>query len=150
VIYFLGMALLIAFDQWTKKWAIDALMLQGPKSWIEGFLGFRYAENTGAAFSILRDKQLLLIILTSVIILGLCGYLIKAIRTDAHVTVKWAYMLLISGAIGNFIDRVRLNYVVDFLEFRFINFPIFNIADVCVVVGVSLLAGATFFFKYDF
>ena len=112
MIYFIGMALLIAFDQWTKKWAIDTLMLQGPKSWIDGLIGFRYAENTGAAFSILRDKQLLLIILTSVIILGLCGYLVKAIRTDAHVTVKWAYMLLISGAIGNFIDRVDRKSVV--------------------------------------
>lgn len=150
MIYFIGLALLIVIDQLTKSWAVNTLMAKGTMPFLEGLLGFRYAENTGAAFSILREKQLLLILMTSVIIVGLIGFMIKAIRTDEHIVVKLSYMLIISGAIGNLIDRVRLNYVIDFLEFKFIQFPIFNIADVCVVSGVGLLILATLFFKYDF
>lgn len=150
MLFFLGIIALIVADQVTKLWAVNHLLGKGALPWIDGLLGFRYTQNTGAAFSILREKQLLLILMTSVIIVGLIGFMIKALRTDTHVVVKWAYMLIISGAIGNLIDRVRFNYVIDFLEFRFINFPIFNIADICVVAGVSLLALATFFLKYDF
>lgn len=150
MLFFLGIIMLIVADQVTKVWAVNHLIGKGALPWIEGLLGFRYTENTGAAFSILREKQLLLILMTSVIIVGLIGFLVKALRTETHMVVKWAYMLLISGAIGNLIDRVRFNYVIDFLEFKFINFPIFNIADVCVVIGVSLLAIATLFLKYDF
>lgn len=150
MIYFIGLALLIVIDQLTKSWAVNTLMEKGSMPFINGLIGFRYAENTGAAFSILRDKQLLLILMTSVIIIGLIGFMIKAVRMDEHVVVKLSYMLIISGAIGNLIDRVRLNYVVDLLEFKFIQFPIFNIADVCVVLGIVLLVIATLFLKYDF
>jgi signal peptidase II len=150
VIYFLGAIILLGLDQVTKMLAVSNLMNKGTVTFIEGFLGFRYTENTGAAFSILREKQLLLILLTSVVIIALIGFFVKALRTDTHIVVKLSYMLLLSGAIGNLIDRVRLNYVIDFLEFRFIQFPIFNVADMCVVVGVVLLAFSTLFLKYDF
>ncbi len=150
MIYFIGIAIMIALDQATKFWAVKALLEKGSMPFISGVLGFRYTENTGAAFSILREKQLLLILLTSVIIVALMGFLIKALRTDVHVVVKLAYMFILAGAVGNLIDRVRLNFVIDFLEFRFVQFPIFNIADICVVVGVSLLAVGTLFLKYDF
>ncbi|GAB6106994.1 signal peptidase II [Fusibacter bizertensis] len=150
MIYFLGIIILLGLDQVTKWFAVSNLMNKGAVSFINGFLGFRYTENTGAAFSILREKQLLLILLTTVVIVALIGFFVKALRTDTHIVVKLSYMLLISGAIGNLIDRVRLNYVIDFLEFRFIQFPIFNVADMCVVVGVILLAISTLFLKYDF
>lgn len=150
MIYFISIVALIAADQWSKYWAIGALMNQPSREFIKGFLGFRYTENTGAAFSILRDQQLLLIVLTFLILAGMTGYLIKAVKTNAPTPVKIAFVFVISGAIGNFIDRIRLNYVVDFLEFKFIDFPIFNIADVCVVAGVILLAYSTIFLKYDF
>ncbi len=150
MIYLISIVALIVADQWSKYWAIGALMNQPSSEFIKGFLGFRYTENTGAAFSILRDQQLLLILLTFLILAGMAGYLVKAIRTDAPIVVKIAFVFVIAGAIGNFIDRVRLNFVVDFLEFKFIDFPIFNIADVCVVVGVILLAFSTIFLKYDF
>lgn len=150
MIYFLGAIILLGLDQVTKMLAVSNLMNKGTVTFIEGFLGFRYTENTGAAFSILREKQLLLILLTSVVIIALIGFFVKALRTDTHIVVKLSYMLLLSGAIGNLIDRVRLNYVIDFLEFRFIQFPIFNVADMCVVVGVVLLAFSTLFLKYDF
>ncbi len=150
MIYFIGVIILLGLDQVTKFLAVSNLMNKGAVAFIDGFLGFRYTENTGAAFSILREKQLLLILLTSVVIVALIGFFVKALRTETHIIVKLSYMLLISGAIGNLIDRVRLNYVIDFLEFRFIQFPIFNVADMCVVVGVVLLAFSTLFLKYDF
>ena len=150
MLYLIGIIILIGLDQLSKYWAISALIGKGALGFIPGLLGFRYVENTGAAFSILRDKQLLLILLTTVMIAGLIGFLIKSIRTETTIVVKMAYTLLIAGAIGNLIDRVRLDYVVDFLEFRFIQFPIFNLADVFVTVGVSLLIFATLFMKYDF
>lgn len=149
-VYLLSILFMISADQWTKWWAVNTLMASGPKDFLGPILGFRYVENTGAAFSILRDKQLLLIGITFLVLLAMIGLLFKSVKTGEHAVVKWAYTLIIAGAIGNFIDRVRLDYVVDFLEFRFINFPIFNIADVLVVVGVGLLSIATFFLKYEF
>lgn len=148
--YILAMIALIGVDQWTKHWAVVNLVGQSPQTWIPHFLGFRYAENTGAAFSILRDQQLLLIVLTFLIMAMMFGFMYKAHKTDAHWVVKWAYTLILAGAIGNFIDRIRLDYVIDFLEFKFITFPIFNVADVCVVLGVILLGFSTIFLKYDF
>ena len=68
MIYFLGIIILLGLDQVTKWFAVSNLMNKGAVSFINGFLGFRYTENTGAAFSILREKQLLLILLTSVVI----------------------------------------------------------------------------------
>lgn len=150
MIYFITIIALIGIDQLTKIWAVDALMHKGPQGFIDGFLGFRYVENTGAAFSILKDQQLLLILITFVILAGMIGYMIKAIKTEAPIVVKLAYISIISGAVGNFIDRARLNYVIDFLEFKFIRFPVFNVADVLVVVGVILLSYAILFMKYDF
>jgi len=150
VLYFVGVIVLLVLDQITKHYAVSQLIGKGQVDFIPNLLGFRYTENTGAAFSILREKQLLLILLTSVVIVALIGYFIKAIRTDVHMVVRISYMMIIAGAVGNLIDRVRLNYVIDFLEFRFMSFPIFNIADVCVVVGVILLAIAALFLKYEF
>ena len=98
-----------------------------------------YAENTGAAFSILRDKQLLLIILTLIIIIALLFYLIRNLKTD-QIFLKLPLSLIIGGALGNLIDRVRLNYVVDMLDFTLINYPVFNMADVFVVSGVVIFA----------
>lgn len=150
MLYFVGVIVLIVLDQITKQLAVSQLIGKGQVDFIPNLLGFRYTENTGAAFSILREKQLLLILLTSVVIVALIGYFIKALRTDVHMVVRISYMMIIAGAIGNLIDRVRLNFVIDFLEFRFMSFPIFNIADVCVVVGVILLAIAALFLKYEF
>ncbi len=149
MVYFLLSLIIVAIDQLTKKMAVDHLIGQGPQPLIDGFLGLRYIENRGAAFSILNNKQLLLILVTFVILGLIVGLLVKAIMNHSMIIVKISYALIIAGALGNFIDRIRLNYVVDFLEFRFIKFPIFNVADVSVVSGVILLVIATIFFKYE-
>ena len=98
-----------------------------------------YARNTGAAFSILRDKQAFLILVTAIVVVALIYYLIKILKTG-EVAFKLSLAIIIGGALGNLIDRVRLNYVTDFLDFTLINYPIFNLADVFVVSGVVMLS----------
>jgi signal peptidase II len=87
----------------------------------------------------LRDKQALLILVTAIVVGALIYYLIKILKTG-EVAFKLSLAIIIGGALGNLIDRVRLNYVTDFLDFTLINYPIFNLADVFVVSGVVLLS----------
>ncbi|SHK13553.1 lipoprotein signal peptidase [Geosporobacter subterraneus DSM 17957] len=84
-------------------------------------------------------KQPLLIILTLIIIVALLFYLIRNLKTD-QVFLKFSLSLIIGGALGNLIDRIRLNYVVDMLDFTLINYPVFNMADVFVVSGAVIFA----------
>jgi len=87
-----------------------------------------------------------LISITAVVITALLYYLIKILKTG-EVTLKLALTFIIGGALGNFIDRVRLNYVTYFLDFTLINYPIFNLADVFVIAGVVLLSYMVLFRK---
>lgn len=137
--YFIIIALVFIIDQLSKY--LTVIYLKPIKSYpiITNIFHLTYAENTGAAFSILRDKQLLLIISTLIIIIGLIFYLIRNLKTD-QVFLKLSLSLIIGGALGNLIDRVRLNYVVDMLDFTLINFAIFNMADVFVVSGAVIFA----------
>jgi signal peptidase II len=138
--FLLAAAALIAVDQLTKYWAEHTFPLGGA-----GYplgLGFHltYVRNTGAAFGIFQDGTLLLGILSVVVSLGLLVYLILNARTLPRLQL-WALTLIFSGAVGNMIDRFRLGYVIDFIHFYLPNFdfPVFNIADSCVVVGAALL-----------
>ncbi|MCR5005437.1 MAG: signal peptidase II [Clostridiales bacterium] len=128
--------LLIAFDQWTKYLAQNGL--DKPIPLIRGVFELQYVENQGAAFGILQNKLWLFIIFT-LIMLTVLGYLYY--KTPAEKSFGWirlALILIISGAIGNLIDRVLRRYVVDFLYFKLIDFPVFNVADSFVVVGCCL------------
>lgn len=135
--YFIIIALVLIIDQLSKYLTIAYLKPIRSYPLINNIFHLTYAENTGAAFSILRDKQLLLIISTLIIITALLFYLIKNLKTD-QVLLKFSLPLIIGGALGNLIDRIRLGYVVDMLDFTLINFAIFNMADVFVVLGVIL------------
>ena len=139
------MLVLIGIDQLTKVWAVSTLGNgMDIKLW-EGVFHFHYISNYGAAWGILSGKKIFLIVLTSLIIIGMIWYMRKLPQT---VWGKWgrvAFILIISGAIGNLIDRLFLGYVRDFLYFILINFPIFNVADILVVVGVGLLMIVMFF-----
>ena len=139
VIMIICMLILIGIDQLTKVWAVNTLGNgMDIKLW-EGIFHFHYISNYGAAWGILSGKKIFLIGLTSLIIIGMIWYMRRLPHT---VWGKWgrvAFILIISGAIGNLIDRLFLGYVRDFLYFILINFPIFNVADILVVVGVGLL-----------
>lgn len=87
----------------------------------------------------MRDKQALLILVTAIVVGALIYYLLKILKTG-EVAFKLSLAIIIGGALGNLIDRVRLNYVTDFLDFTLINYPIFNLADVFVVSGVVMLS----------
>ncbi len=132
---------LVGIDQLTKwlvatyikpQHSVNLISING-REW----LNLTYQENTGAAFSILRDKQLFLIILTSIIILGVIILILtKRIKNKAYI---WSFSLIVAGGIGNLIDRIVHNYVIDFIDLRIIKFAVFNFADICAVVGTGLL-----------
>lgn len=133
------MMALIGLDQLTKWWAVQTLASGHEIKIWEGVLHFTYLENRGAAWGIFSGKQIFLIILTAVIIVAMLVYLFKMSKSQENLGYKIAFILIISGAIGNLIDRIRLQYVIDFIYFKLIDFPIFNVADILVVCGVFLL-----------
>ena len=109
------------------------------------FLNFSY--NTGAAFSILENQRWLFVILTSVVMAFLLLVILSGrYRKDKLLTAS--FVLVLSGGIGNLIDRILYGYVIDFLYFKWINFPVFNFADCCLVVGAALML-IFFFFVYE-
>ena len=138
--------LLIGLDQWTKMLAVSALQQGGSFQVIPGLLEFTYVQNYGAAFGMLQNKTLFFLILTGICILVFIGILFAYKK---HTPLTYAVcVLIIAGGIGNFIDRVRQSYVVDFFYFELINFPIFNVADIYVTTAaVALIVLVIFFYK---
>lgn len=135
MIYFLIIIVGIGLDRLTKIYAVKNF-IDHP---IEGkLINLTYLENRGAAFGILQDKRILFVILTISIVFYLLYYFLKNIKTNPSI-LNIALAMIISGAIGNFYDRLFQGYVVDFIEFSFVNFPVFNVADIFVTVGCGLM-----------
>lgn len=137
--YILLAIILLFIDQYTKYLAELYLKPIGSYPLIQDIFHLTYARNTGAAFSILQNKQTFLIIISSIVVLGLIFYLIKNLRKSMFL-FNLSLVFIICGALGNLIDRVRLNFVIDFFNFTLINFAIFNFADIFVVSGTILLS----------
>ncbi len=144
--YFIIIISIIVLDQWTKYLAETNLKPITTYPIIENVFHLTYRRNTGAAFSIFRDRQSFLIILTSIVIVILIVYFISLLKNEKLVLLRLPLAFIIGGAIGNLIDRIRLNYVVDFFDFNLINFAVFNIADIFIVVG-SIIFGYVVIFK---
>ena len=102
-------------------------------------LYFQYLENRGAAFGIFQGQKWLLLGLTGLVILGVLYVLWKLPAEKKFLLLKILCFFIVSGGLGNMIDRMRLNYVVDFIYFSPIDFPIFNVADIYVTVSMILL-----------
>lgn len=136
-------------DQYTKWLAVSRLKGQEPFVIINRVLEFSYLENTGAAFSSFMGRQALLISLTTVVILLLFWKYLTLPGERRFVPMRLCMLLIISGAVGNLVDRVRNNYVVDFIYFVPINFPKFNVADIYITVGVAALGLLLFFYYRD-
>ncbi len=138
---------LVLLDQLVKWWTVSNLPLYTDQSIIDNILSLFYIQNDGAAWGILSGQMWLFYIITVVVIIGLFYML----HTDGkqHVLLRTALSFLIGGAIGNFIDRLHLNYVIDMFRLKFINFPIFNIADVALTIGVILLIFYVFFGNHE-
>lgn len=139
---------LLLADQYTKWLAVSRLKGQEPFVIIDRVLEFSYLENTGAAFSSFMGRQALLIGLTTIVILLLLWKYLTLPGDRRFVPMRLCMLLILSGAVGNLVDRVRNKYVVDFIYFVPINFPKFNVADIYITVGVAVL-GVLLFFYYE-
>ncbi|MCD2345187.1 signal peptidase II [Clostridium guangxiense] len=127
-------------DRVTKLWAVSSLKDSNEMVIIKGFFSLTYVENKGAAWNIFTGKTIFLIVFTFVILCGVVFYLIKYRSKNKFMTM--ALSIIIAGALGNLVDRTIYKHVVDFILFHYKDvyyFPVFNIADVCVVVGTFLL-----------
>jgi len=141
---------IVIFDQLTKYIAILRLKGKEPIPIINNFLQFKYVENRGAAFGILQNKQLPLIIFTIIILIGIIIYQNK--NKNLNEITRLSLWGIIGGTLGNLIDRIRLNFVVDFIDVNFwgyYDFPVFNIADSFLVVFTILLSILVFFEKHE-
>ncbi len=140
---------LVLLDQFTKIAAIKHLMNQDDFILIPGVLQLHYLENTGAAFSILEGKQIIFAIITPILLIALLYILIRMPQNKKYTALNYIIVFIIAGAIGNYIDRITNNYVVDFIYFSLINFPVFNVADCYVTVSVILLFILILFYYKD-
>lgn len=135
---------IIAVDQISKYFVLTRLRPVSSVPVIDRVLHFTYAENTGAAFSMLSGHNALLIVLP-LVICAILAYLLFA-KKIRHPLGKTALVFLLGGAVGNLIDRVVHGFVVDFIDVRIINFAIFNVADIFVTVGAGMLICYLLFF----
>ena len=139
IIELVSIALLIVLDQITKIWAVATLKGGNIIELIPGVLEFNYLENKGAAFGILQNRQTVFVIAGAIILFFLIFILFIMPQQKKYYAANVMFVLIAAGAIGNMIDRVRLNYVIDFIYFRLIDFPVFNVADMYVSVSTVVL-----------
>lgn len=126
---------IIIIDQLSKYFIKESLSLYESIPIIKNFLHITYVQNTGAAFSILQGKTLFFSIISILIIILIVYGVFKApVTKKSH---RYVLSAIVGGAIGNLIDRIRFGYVIDFIDFRV--WPVFNIADCAIVIGVILL-----------
>lgn len=136
----LAAVVMIVIDQCTKLLAVAKLRPIGSITVIDGFLDFTFVENRGVAFGMLYGKKWIILCMVAVIVAVLLYYFIKLPKTKEYHWVRAAMTLILAGAVGNVIDRMIRGYVVDFFAVTFVDFPVFNVADIYIVVGVVLLA----------
>ncbi|MGI6498874.1 MAG: signal peptidase II [Oscillospiraceae bacterium] len=144
----LSAAVLVAVDQAVKFVVALHIPFQpyGDATFplIPGVLGISHTRNTGAAWSILASSTWLLAVLSAAASLFVLYCILR--RKITNPLGSWALVLILAGAVGNLIDRIRLGYVVDMFRFLFVSFPVFNVADVCITVGGVMLCIYILFF----
>lgn len=143
-------AALLGLDQWVKAYVSANLPLGESQPLLPGFVELRTVHNYGAAWSSFSGQRWLLLVVTGCIVLAVLYVLVR--RIVCHPLGVTACFLVISGGVGNIIDRLRLGYVVDMFQLEFWeSYPVFNVADICIVVGCIL--GAIYYLwfydKYD-
>lgn len=149
-LYIAAVAMMIIADQLVKHWAFTTLQAQHTIPLIENVFHLTYIENRGAAFSMFArfDSRWIFVALAVVISIIIGVVLSKKIMQTA--TGRWSLVLISAGAIGNAIDRVVRGFVVDMFDFRLINFPVFNVADIFVVISfIGIAVSILFIYKDD-
>lgn len=139
IIYLIIVFALVCLDQFSKFYIYSNFALNESINVINNFFDITYIQNFGAGFSILQHQR---IFLSVVSILAICilSYLLYTTKKDDTVS-KISYLLIIAGALGNLIDRIRLGYVVDFFDFVIFgyDFPVFNVADCYITIGCFII-----------
>ena len=137
IVALLIIAVGIFLDQMTKFLAVTHLKGSNPFVLIDGVFQFAYQENPGAAFGILSNDRWVFLVISTIAIIAILFYVFY----KKNMPTLWivSLSLIVSGGIGNMIDRLALGYVVDFLDFCLINFAVFNVADSFVTVGAGLM-----------
>ncbi len=141
--------LLIIADQAVKFWAVKELQIFGSMEIIENFFSLTYVENTGAAFGFLEGAKWFFVVLTLVVVILAVVYYVKIYKDKSKWWIKTAIVMIGAGGIGNLIDRLFRGYVVDLFDFIIFgyDFPVFNVADILIVLGTALLMGGIIIFE---
>ena len=137
LLYLILSILFVIADQVVKMWIVNNFRLHEGMEFIKGIVSILYVRNTGAAWGMFEGKMVFFYLITAVAV-GTLLYLMFKEKGKSKLLLT-AYSLILAGAVGNFIDRIRLGYVVDMFKFEFIDFPIFNVADICLTIGVIFL-----------
>lgn len=146
VIDLLAVALLTWFDQFTKNMAVLHLKGAPDIPILEDILVLQYLENRGAAFGMLQNQKIFFLIIEVLILLGI-GFVMVRLPADKKYNLMHVMIVLVAGgAIGNMIDRAAQDYVVDFIYFVLIDFPIFNVADIYVTCATVIFVFAILFY----
>ncbi len=143
--------LLVLFDQYTKHLAVVCLKGQKPFVLWNGVFELFYSENRGAAFGMLQGRQAFFFVI-GILVLAAAVYVMLRLPSWKNSHYRWlgiCVVFITSGAVGNMVDRIRQQYVVDFLYFKLIDFPIFNVADIYVTTATAILVLLMMFFYTD-
>ncbi len=136
----------VALDQITKYFAIANLKGQKPFIIWKGIFQLEYLENRGAAFGLFQNQRLFFFLSVALICIAVLWFYVRVPMEKHFLPLRICAVLVMAGAFGNFLDRLRLNYVVDFLYFKLINFPIFNVADIYVTAAAFAFFLLIFFY----
>lgn len=147
--FIIGFVILAGLDQWTK--GLVSAHLKGQKPFViwPHVFELYYSENRGAAFGLMQEKQLLFFLIAVLVLAAVVYIMLKMPARKRYCPLALCLMLVSAGAVGNMIDRVVQGYVVDFLYFKLINFPIFNMADCYVTIGAACLLFFILFYYKD-
>ena len=145
----IGILALIGLDQCTKKLAVAGLMGKEPYIIWDGVFELRYLENRGAAFGMLQGKQGFFFVIAIVVLAASFFFFLRLPYSKKYLPLGMCVTGIVAGAVGNMIDRISQRYVVDFLYFSLIDFPIFNVADCYVTIGAVCLALLIMFYYKD-
>ncbi len=139
IVFLLLAAVLTAADQWTKSLAVQHLKNTDGIVLVRNVLYLIYIENRGAAFGAFQGMQIMFYLITAAVLCGIVYLLCRIPEERRYNPMLLVCLLVFSGAVGNFIDRVKQSYVVDFIYFSPIDFPVFNVADIYVTCGCFLM-----------
>ncbi len=139
IIYLLIAAIVVVIDQWTKQLAVSYLKPISTKPLIDGVLHLTYVENTGAAFGMMKNHRWVFMATSTIAVIGILIFIVGWYKKYHDPLLFTGLAFIAGGGIGNMIDRVLLGYVVDFVDFRLINFAVFNGADSFVCVGAAMI-----------